>query len=117
MILGLALSRDNKEIALMLSLAAVAMTLIAAVQYLEPVFDFFQKLESISGLDSQMLKILFKTAGIGLLAEVTSLICQDSGNQTYSKGIQIAAAGVILWLSIPLLKQLLTLLENILGTA
>lgn len=114
-VLGLILSRQGKDMALLLSVTVCCMIVTAAVLYLKPVIAFFKKLESIGNLDSQMLKILFKAVGIGLLAEITSLICEDSGNTALAKGLQFLAAAVILWISIPLLNELLTLLETILG--
>lgn len=114
-VLGLVLSRQGKDMALLLSVTVCCMIVTATVLYLEPVITFLKRLEAIGNLDSQMLKILLKAVGIGLLAEITSLICTDAGNAALGKGLQFLAAAVILWISIPLLNELLTLLENILG--
>lgn len=115
LVLGLVLIKNGKDMALLLTIAVCCMVMLAAVKYLEPVLAFFRKLESIGNLDSQMLKILLKAVGIGLLAELTSLICADSGNSALGKGLQFLASAAILWLSIPLLDELLTLLDTILG--
>lgn len=114
-VLGLVLSKQGKDISALLTIAVCCMVITAAVTYLRPVVDFFEKLESIGQLDSGMLTILLKAVGIGLLAEVTSLICADAGNAALGKTLQIFASAVILWISIPLLTSLINLVEEILG--
>lgn len=114
-VLGLVLSRQGKDITALLTIAVCCMVITAAATYLRPVVEFFEKLESIGKLDSGMLTILLKAVGIGLLAEVTNLICADAGNAALGKTLQILASAVILWISIPLLTSLIDLVEEILG--
>lgn len=114
-VLGLILARQGKDISVLLTIAVCCMVVTAAVTYLNPVVVFFDKLESIGQLDSGMLTILLKAVGIGLLSEITSLICADAGNAALGKTLQIFASAVILWISIPLLTSLLDLVEEILG--
>ena len=66
-------------------------------------------------LESDTLTILLKAVGIGLVTEVTCLICTDAGNAALGKTLQFLSCAVILWLSIPLLNELLELIDNILG--
>ena len=114
-ILSLVLAKSGKDAAMLLSISVLCMTAACAMRYLEPVISFFRQLEITGNLEPRILKILLKAVGIGLLAEITELICNDSGNQALGKALQIAATAFILWLSIPLLEQLLTLLDTILG--
>ena len=115
LILGIVLEKPGKDLALLLVLVACTMVLIAAINYLQPVMEFIQRLQSIGKLDPKILEILTKVVGIGLIAEITALICTDAGNGALGKTLQILAAAVILWLSIPILNQLLSLIETILG--
>ena len=62
-----------------------------------------------------MLRILLKVVGIGLVGEIANLICCDTGNAALGKMLQILSTAVILRLSVPLLEQLLGLLEQIMG--
>lgn len=114
-VLTLLLSRQNKDISLVLSVFVCCLVLYAAMEPLKTVFSFLGKLESIASLDSQSVKILFKMVGIGLVAQVAMLICTDSGNAALGKCIQIFAAAVILVQSLPLMQGLLELLQKILG--
>lgn len=114
-ILGLALHRQGKDFSLLLTVVACCVVVTAALTYLDPVISFFGELQNLGRLDSDMLKILLKAVGIGLLAEVASLICSDAGNAALGKTIQILAAAVVLWISLPLLNSLMALVQQILG--
>lgn len=114
-ILVLALGSKGKQTALLLVLGVCGMLGVLAISYLEPVIDFIQRLRTVGQLDRGMLEILFKAVGIGLIGEIAGLICADSGNAALGKSLQMLSAAVILRLSLPLLEQLLQLLEQILG--
>ena len=109
----LALHKQGKDIALLLSLFICAMVLLVAVQYLSPIIDFFDNLQEIGNLDGQMLQILLKSLGICLLAEVTSLLCADAGNAAMGKTVQFFATAIVLFLSLPLFNNLLDIVIGI----
>ena len=113
-VLCLTVSKHTKELSLLLVMAVCCMVVIAAVTYLTPVISFFEKLQTVGNLDTDMLRILFKAVGIGLTAEITSLICEDAGNSALGKGLKLLASAVILWLSVPLFTALVELVEEIL---
>ncbi len=115
-VLSITLAKQGKDIALVLTVGVCAMVATIAVSYLQPVIDFMDKLQSIGNLNAEMISILLKTVGVGLVAEVVSLICADSGNSAMSKTVQILSGAVILWMSIPLLNKLIELVESILST-
>lgn len=114
-ILGLTLGSQRKETGVVLTIFACCLVATAALSYLTPVVDFVQQLQDIGGLDSEMLKILLKAVGIGLVGEIAALICADSGNGALGKSLQLLTSAVILWLSLPLLTGLLELIQQILG--
>lgn len=116
-ILGLALRQQGKDMALLLSIAVCCMVAAVGISYLTPVVDFIQELSSNSGTDPQFLRILLKSVGIGIVAELSGLICTDAGNAALAKTIQILATAVILWLSLPLMQALLELVRKIMEEA
>lgn len=113
-ILGIILQRQGKEYTLLLVLAVGAMGACLALSYLKPVLSFLERLQVLGNLDSEMLKILLKAVGIGLIGEITAAICADSGNSSLGKMLQLLSAAVILWLSLPILEQVMELIEDIL---
>jgi stage III sporulation protein AD len=114
-VLGIALGKQNKDMSMVLTLAVCCMVLAAAISYLRPVIEFVQQLEVLGGLDSEMLQIMLKAVGIGLISQIAVLICGDCGNAALGKTIQILASAVVLWLSLPLMRALLEMIQKILG--
>lgn len=114
-ILGLAIGKQWKEAALLLSVCACCMVLSAAMVYLKPVVELMEQLQNQAGLDPSMLEVLLKVVGIGLISEIAALICTDAGNASLGKAVQILASMVILWLSVPLFTELMKLVTQILG--
>lgn len=111
----LVLALQKREISLLLVLAVCCMTAAAAISYLEPVVDLLRELEDMMQMDQGMLSTLMKAAGIGLVAEIGSLICSDGGSGSLGKTLQLLGAAGILFLSVPLFQSLLNLIREILG--
>lgn len=111
----LILSRQEKDLGLMLIIAVCCMVISAAFTFLQPVKDLLNHLQTVGQLKSDTLTIMMKAVGIGFITEVTCLICSDAGNAALGKTLEFLSSAVILWLSIPLLNELLELLDNILG--
>ena len=114
-ILGLVLAKQSKDWAVLLTTGVSCMVLAVGAVYLQPVLDFVRELQALSGLDPQMLTVVLKAVGIGLISEIAALICLDAGNAALGKGIQILASLTVLWLSLPLMRALLELVQKILG--
>lgn len=109
------LNKQGKDMGMLLTVAVCCMVLTAVVTYLEPVMDFVRELEAIGTLDSSMVRTLLKTVGISLVAEIAALICADCGNSALGKAVQILAVAAVLWLSLPLLRSLLVMIQKMLG--
>lgn len=114
-ILGLALGKQEKDIATVLTLTGCCILGIFAVSYLEPVLDLLRELESVGQLQSGMLGILLKAVGIALTAEISAMICSDAGSNSLGKTLQMLGSAVIVYLSIPIFQAFLTLIREILG--
>ncbi len=114
-VLALVLHQQGKDMSLILSIAMCCMVLIAAMAYLKPVIAFIRELQSIGRLDSDMVRIMLKAVGIGLTAEIASLICTDAGNGALGKTVQILASAVILWLGLPLMQALMDMIQQMMG--
>ena len=114
-IIGLALAPKGKEFSLVITITVCCMVVIASISFLEPVLDLLCQLEALGQLNGEMMKILFKIVGIGLVSEIAAMICTDAGNASLGKALQMLGTVVILWLSIPVFQALLHLIQEILG--
>ena len=114
-VLGLTLEKQGKDFSVVLSLAVCGMLASAAFVYLEPVLDFLWELEALANLREDMLDILLKAVGIGLVAELACVVCTDGGNASLGKQVQLLGSAAILYLSLPVFRSLLHLIQQVLG--
>ena len=113
-ILGLALGKQEKDIGVILCIAVCCMITVSALVYLEPVLEFLRELEGLGNLQGDFLGILLKVFGIGLVAEIASTVCADAGNSSLGKTLYSLGSAVILYLSLPVFREMLNLLRRIL---
>ena len=115
LILTLVVGRQSKDLSLLLSAAVCVLLCLGAAAFLEPVTAFLRELRALGELDSEAVGILLKCAGIALLSEVAGLLCADCGEGALGKALQICSNAAILWLSLPLLRQILTMIREVLA--
>ena len=114
-ILVLLVGKNSKDIALVLTVLVCCMVALTSMEYIRPVLDFLSEIENLGGLDHNMIRILLKVAGIGLITEISSLVCADSGSASLGKTVKLLGSSVMIWLSLPLYTMLIELLQRILG--
>ena len=85
-----------------------------SVDYLSETVGFIQKLKSLSNINNEIYKIIFKIVGIGYLTEFASSTLIDFGLDSMSKKIIFVGKIVILTVSIPLFNSLLEILNQLL---
>lgn len=115
LILGITLSKQGKDMTVVLTVAVCCMVVTVAISFLDPVVDFFLLLRSVGDLDSDIMGIILKCTGISLIAEIAGLICSDSGFGAMGKAIKILAVAAVLWLSLPLMTSLVEMLQSVMG--
>lgn len=96
-------------IAALVSVGAV----VAFLSFLSPVLDLIRSIQQIANLDLQMVSILMKAVAIGIVCEICSLICTESGCHSMARSVELIGTGAILWLSVPMLLSLLDLIQKI----
>lgn len=114
-ILCLAIGKQERDVSALLTMVVSCMTAMIAISYLIPVLDFLRQLEITGNLQEGMLDILLKAIGITLIAELAGKVCADAGYGSLGKGLQMLGNAAVLYLSIPIYKALLNLIQDILG--
>lgn len=114
-VLCLLLKKQAPELTLCLCILVCALCFLSSLQFFSPLLTFFQRLEDITGLSDAVFAPLFKTAAIGLLSQVAGTICRDSGQQALGQTIEICSGFVSLYLALPLLEMVLSLLQTMIG--
>lgn len=115
LILSLVLSKNNKDVSMLLSTAVCCMLGILAFTCFQPVMEFMRRLQVAGELNTEFVSLLLKASGIYILSEIAALICTDAGNAALGKTLQFLATALILYMSLPMFSQLLSLIETILG--
>ena len=115
-ILTIVVGKQSRDMSLLLTLSVCVMVCIASMHVLEPVLELLRELRRLGGLDPEVCSIALKCAGIGLLTELIDLICADAGERAMGKALEVLSAAAVLWLSLPLIRELLTLIEGVLST-
>ena len=113
-LLNLCLSKQAKDYSLLLTVLVCSCIAVSASQYLRQIVDFVHRLNQTAKMDTNAMAIILKVVGVGILGEIVSQICADSGNASLGKTLQILNSAVVLWLSLPLFTALLELIEGIL---
>lgn len=114
-ILIMIVGKRNAEIGMVLAVAVCCMVILGAVSYWRRIWDFLALWRQFSTLDNQILHTLWKVVGIGIISEICALICADAGNAALGKSLQFVACAVILYLSIPILTDMMELIQDFLG--
>jgi len=114
-LLCLLIGEQNRVFVPVLSIGVCCMILIGLIRYLEPVIALLRRMRELSGISTQMLGIVLKAVGISLIGQLGALICADAGQSALGKAIGLLSGGVIAWISLPLVEELMALLQEVLG--
>ncbi|MGM9585666.1 MAG: SpoIIIAC/SpoIIIAD family protein [Faecousia sp.] len=114
-ILGLAVGKEEKDIAAVLSVTVCCIAAAVAIAYLEPVLDLLWELQSECCLPEGLLPVLMKAVGVALVAELSATVCSDAGNTALGKILQILGCAAVLSLSVPIFRTLMTMIREMIG--
>ena len=106
-ILSVIFKKENKEISTSLYLVGTILLFAYLFKYLSPILEQIKDLSESAGIKSDILAIMLKAGGIGLISSFSSQICADLGENALSMHIQTTAKLIVLLLSMPLLKTVI----------
>lgn len=116
-LLELALKKQQKDTAVLLTVGVIVMGAAVVLKLLEPVLELLGTLQTVGRLDGGSLELLLKAAGLGLTAELGGLVCSDAGNEALGKLIRLLGTAAILCLSVPMFTALLECILEMVGYA
>lgn len=114
-ILCLLLPKEKIDFSVLLCMAVCAMATMGIGAYVSTLLDFLKRLIQLGNLPSAHLETMIKIVGIGLLSQISTMVCTDAGKQSLAKILQLTTTVVVLYLCLPLLEQMLSIIETILG--
>lgn len=114
-VLSLYIGKQMPDMAVLITIAACGIILLYGANYMEAVISFVHELTEVAQIDEIYLNTLLKCTGIGLVAEISALLCTDAGHASMGKALQITSVCCILWTALPIFTCLMDLLNRILG--
>ncbi len=103
------------SLAMLLALTACVSALLLAVRFFGPIISLMERLRNLSGLSETVTAPLMKIIGLGLLTQLAGGVCEDSGEKALAKTVEICGSILAVYVSLPLINGVLTLLETMLG--
>ena len=97
------------------AIACCCLAGVLAVELLQPVFDFVEKLADLSTVRSAVFEPVLKATAIGILSQIAGSYCQDAGEKTLAGILELGAVLSILYVSLPLYTAVLDMLKTLMG--
>ena len=113
-ILILYLKHLNSELVLPATVCSGLLILSLGLTYLSDIFEFFNNLLKITGLNSEVYKIIFKITAIGYLVDFGAGTLSDFGLTSLSNKVVFVGKIIIFSISIPIIYAVINLLTGIL---
>ena len=107
----------HPELAMILSLAAGAVLLLAVVGEVGQVLALAKKMMEKAHLPGAYMPILLKALGICLLTQVACDTCRDAGETALSVKLEMAGKIAVLVLSLPLFEEILMVIQALIAPA
>ena len=110
----LLLRRSNPELSVPLGAAVCAFGIFAVTGALQPVKELLDEVERLSGLSAAYFLPVLKCVGIGIAAKTASDLCRDGGQSAMAGAVELGGTAAALFVSLPLLRSFLDLLQDLL---
>lgn len=109
LVIGLLLKRTNPELSALLSVAVMAMILLAALRLSSGFQELLGLLRSQFGLTETMIQPVLKCVAAAIVTKMTADLCRDASQTAAASAVEIAgtvcALGIIMPLLISMLKM------------
>lgn len=102
------------DLALVLSLCAVAMILTLGMTALKPIRALMDTLADRAGLSAAVLAPVLKALGISILSRITSELCRDAGESGLAAAVEVTAGVCALLVCLPLFEAVLGVVLDLL---
>jgi len=102
-VISLTLKKNNPEFAIMTSILTGIFLIYLVYDSLSYVISSINDLISATGIDSDIIGIVLKICGIGIISEYFCSIISDAGETAIAKKAEMAAKIIILVMTIPII--------------
>ncbi len=114
-IIAIFLKQQNKEYALLVSLAGGMLIFWFIIKSSSEVFSFVENIIKLSKIPDESFKLLLKVLGLAYITQISSDLCKDAGENAIASKLEIAGKVSILLISIPLFEKVIKMIINVMG--
>ena len=98
------------EIAVFITIVGSLLIITLAIDSISEVVNYFSNIFEKTGVNTSLLKPLFKIIAIGYLAEFSANICTDAGAASIADKVLFAAKLIILVISLPIITTVVDMI-------
>ena len=102
------------DFAIFISIVGGIIIIFYMLSYLTDIFDIFNNIFHISGVNGSLYSVIFKIIGIGYLTEFTASICNDTGNSSLGDKVLLGGKIIILVMALPIVTSILDIVMELL---
>lgn len=103
----------KEEYSLFIRIVITACVFAVSISVLYPVFNYISEIGEGTTIQ-KYVPSLFKALGIAFTVQITSDVCKDAGENSLAERISFFGRAEILTISLPLIKNLFSLTQDIL---
>ena len=111
------LRRESPDVALTVKMCVGVMLAVVCIASMTPLVEYVGEIAESFGADESLggaVEVLLKALGVSILANVTAGICRDAGEGSIAYYVELGAKIEILILSLPLLREIISLAVELL---
>lgn len=102
------------EFAIYISLVCGILILLFVMDKLTNVINLIKSVADKTEINSSFISLILKITGIAFLTEFAVSVCKDAGESAIASKIEIGSKVIIIFLSIPIISNLLEVIIKIL---
>ncbi len=104
------------DFAMLISLVGGIVILVMILSSLAAAVNIIKSIATQTGVNSQLLSLVFKIIGVGYLTEFTASLCADTGSSGLGDKVLLGGKVVILVMSLPIITSILNIVMELLPT-
>lgn len=112
---ALVVKKHNPETALIISISAGILILLAVFGKISPISDEIRVLLQNTNISSDYVTILLKTLGICFICQFTADSCKDAGESAIASKVEFAGRVAILVIALPLFENITRTATSLIG--
>ena len=113
-LLALLLRKYTPELSLAAAIVSGSVIIWFSVNLCAQIVDVLREISLSSGVEEVYIAPVLKCVGIGILSHLSAQTCRDAQQLTIASAVELCAALCALYVSLPLIRSMLSLLERLL---